>query len=95
MGAGEQFDEAEAGEVLAGRGGGQAGVVGLLALSPGGGVAEDAALAAPGAEAKWANLAPVSRRSVGMPDLLRAFRKRAYSALLTSRFRTSSAPWRT
>jgi hypothetical protein len=50
VGAGEQLDEAQPGEVLAVRGGGQGGVVGLLALSPGGGVAEDVALAAPGGD---------------------------------------------
>jgi hypothetical protein len=50
VGAGEYLDEAQAGEVLAVRGGGQGGVVGLLALSPGGGVAEDVALAAPGGD---------------------------------------------
>jgi hypothetical protein len=50
VGAGEHFDEAEAGEVLAGRVGGEGGFVGPLGLSPGGGVAEDVALAALGGD---------------------------------------------
>jgi hypothetical protein len=50
VGAGEQLDEAQPGEVLADRGGGQGGVAGLLGLSPGGGAAEDVALGAPGGD---------------------------------------------
>ena len=50
VGAGEQLDQAEPGEVLVHRGGGQGGVAGLPALRPGGGVAEEVALAAPAAD---------------------------------------------
>jgi hypothetical protein len=48
VGAGEQIDQAEPGELLLHRGGGEAGVVEVAALRPGGGVGEEVALAAPG-----------------------------------------------
>jgi hypothetical protein len=72
VGAREQLDEAQAGEALAVRGGGQGGVVGLLALSPGGGVAEDVALAAPGGDVELGRVSasrtwqPVQAKAQGM-----------------------------
>jgi hypothetical protein len=48
VGAGEQLDQAEPGELLLHRGGGRAGVVEVAPLRPGGGAGEEVALAAPG-----------------------------------------------
>jgi hypothetical protein len=71
MGAGEQLDQAEPGELLLHRGGvGQAGVVEIAALRPVGGVGEEVALAAPAGPARIPEPARGGELAATLPPLL-------------------------